>query len=58
MEQLAKQILHLCYQLARLSPVDMKVISNMQLIAGSPENKAKSGSFSLKFDAGKVTDSV
>jgi syntaxin-binding protein 1 len=45
-------------QLARLSPVDMKVISNMQLIAGSPENKAKSGSFSLKFDAGKVTDSV
>jgi syntaxin-binding protein 1 len=41
-------------QLARLSPVDMKVISNMQLIAGSPENKAKSGSFSLKFDAGKT----
>lgn len=32
----------------------MKVISNMQLIAGSPENKAKSGSFSLKFDTGKV----
>lgn len=32
----------------------MKVISNMQLIAGSPESKAKSGSFSLKFDAGKV----
>lgn len=34
----------------------MKVISNMQLIAGSPESKTKSGSFSLKFDAGKVKD--
>ncbi|KAH0913748.1 LOW QUALITY PROTEIN: hypothetical protein HID58_037069 [Brassica napus] len=41
-------------QLAKLSPVDMKVISNMQLIAGSPENKTKSGSFSLKFDTGKT----
>lgn len=41
-------------QLAKLSPVDMKVISNMQLLAGSPENKTKSGSFSLKFDTGKV----
>ncbi|XP_010523082.1 PREDICTED: protein transport Sec1a [Tarenaya hassleriana] len=40
-------------QLAKLSREDMKVISNMQLIAGSPESKTKSSSFSLKFDAGK-----
>ncbi|XP_030552014.1 protein transport Sec1a-like [Rhodamnia argentea] len=41
-------------QLAKLSPVDMKVISNMKLLVGSSETKSSSGSFSLKFDGQKT----
>ncbi|OWM64946.1 hypothetical protein CDL15_Pgr028664 [Punica granatum] len=42
-------------QLARLSPDDMKVVHNMQLLAGSSQNKKnQSGSFSLKFDGQKT----
>lgn len=45
-------------QLAKLSTDDMKVIQNMQLLAGSSTNKnsnaSSKGAFSLKFDAKKV----
>ncbi|KAK4741304.1 hypothetical protein SAY87_024892 [Trapa incisa] len=42
-------------QLAKLSPEDMKVVHNMQLLAGSPQNKkTQSSGFSLKFDAQKT----
>ena len=42
-------------QLAKLSPDDMKVISNMQLLAGSSKKKSStSGGFSLKFSNQKV----
>ncbi|XP_027336602.1 protein transport Sec1a-like [Abrus precatorius] len=43
-------------QLAKLSPDDMKVISNMQLLAGSSNKKASStgGGFSLKFNNQKT----
>lgn len=42
-------------QLAKLSSEDMKVVHNMQLLAGSSQNKkTQSSSFSLKFDAQKV----
>ncbi|CAJ1949836.1 unnamed protein product [Sphenostylis stenocarpa] len=43
-------------QLAKLSPDDMKVISNMQLLAGSSSNKKSStdGGFSLKFNNQKI----
>lgn len=41
-------------QLAKMSPDDMKVINNMQLLGGTTEiKKAKSG-FSLKFDGQKT----
>ncbi|KAI5382190.1 hypothetical protein KIW84_UN0087 [Lathyrus oleraceus] len=44
-------------QLAKLSPDDMKVISNMQLLAGSSTKKASAaaGAFSLKFSNQKET---
>jgi syntaxin-binding protein 1 len=32
----------------------MKVVNNMQLLAGSSDNKKTTGSFSLKFNAQKV----
>lgn len=32
----------------------MKVVYNMQLLAGSSDNKKTTGSFSLKFNAQKV----
>lgn len=44
-------------QLAKLSPDDMKVISNMQLLAGSSNKKSSDGGgggFSLKFSNQKV----
>ncbi|XP_056173579.1 protein transport Sec1a-like isoform X2 [Syzygium oleosum] len=45
-------------QLAKLSPVDMKVISNMKLLVGSSESKSSSGSFSLKFDGQKTKNAA
>ncbi|KAL2337471.1 hypothetical protein Fmac_011917 [Flemingia macrophylla] len=46
----------LMQQLAKLSPDDMKVISNMQLVAGTSNNKKAStdGGFSLKFSNQKT----
>ncbi|XP_059457978.1 protein transport Sec1a-like isoform X2 [Corylus avellana] len=41
-------------QLAKLSHEDMKVVYNMQLLAGSSDNKKTTGSFSLKFNAQKT----
>ncbi|XP_019433636.1 PREDICTED: protein transport Sec1a-like isoform X2 [Lupinus angustifolius] len=42
-------------QLAKLSPDDMKVISNMQMLAGSSNKKSPAtGSFSLKFSNQKT----
>ncbi|KAI4356804.1 hypothetical protein L6164_000792 [Bauhinia variegata] len=42
-------------QLAKLSPEDMKVVSNMQLLAGSPKKKSAANSgFSLKFNNQKT----
>ncbi|KAJ1413631.1 Sec1-like, domain 2 [Sesbania bispinosa] len=41
-------------QLARLSRDDMKVISNMQMLAGSSNNKTSTGGFSLKFSNQKT----
>ncbi|XP_061371053.1 protein transport Sec1a-like [Gastrolobium bilobum] len=41
-------------QLAKLSPDDMKVISNMQLLAGSSNKKSSAGAFSLKFSTQKT----
>lgn len=32
----------------------MKIVNNMQLLAGSSDNKKTTGSFSLKFNAPKV----
>ncbi|CAI8600795.1 unnamed protein product [Vicia faba] len=47
-------------QLAKLSTDDMKVISNMQLLAGSSTKKASAaaGSFSLKFSNQKTTQAA
>ncbi|GAU38610.1 hypothetical protein TSUD_266500, partial [Trifolium subterraneum] len=47
-------------QLAKLSPDDMKVISNMQMLAGSSKKKAAptSGGFSLKFNNQKTTQAA
>ncbi|CAL5211061.1 unnamed protein product [Lathyrus oleraceus] len=46
-------------QLAKLSPDDMKVISNMQLLAGSSTKKASAaGAFSLKFSNQKTTQAA
>ncbi|XP_057455345.1 protein transport Sec1a-like isoform X2 [Lotus japonicus] len=41
-------------QLAKLSPDDMKVISNMQLLGGPSKNKSSASSFSLKFSNQKT----
>ncbi|XWS35686.1 hypothetical protein CRYUN_Cryun20dG0017700 [Craigia yunnanensis] len=41
-------------QLARLSPEDMKVVNNMQLLGGSSQNKKATTGFSLKFDGKKT----
>ncbi|KAJ7962207.1 SNARE-interacting protein KEULE [Quillaja saponaria] len=38
-------------QLARLSPDDMKVVNNMQLLGGLSTKKTSTGSFSPKFNA-------
>ncbi|XP_022770272.1 protein transport Sec1a-like isoform X4 [Durio zibethinus] len=40
-------------QLARLSPEDMKVVNNMQLLGGSSKIKKETTGFSLKFDGQK-----
>ncbi|XWS77206.1 hypothetical protein CRYUN_Cryun01aG0241700 [Craigia yunnanensis] len=40
-------------QLARLSPEDMKVVSNMQLLGVSSQNKKATTGFSFKFDGQK-----
>ncbi|XP_073225762.1 protein transport Sec1a-like isoform X2 [Cicer arietinum] len=45
-------------QLAKLSPDDMKVISNMQLLAGSSKKKAATSGFSLKFSNQKTTQAA
>ncbi|KAK2379263.1 secretory 1A [Trifolium repens] len=46
-------------QLAKLSPDDMKVISNMQLLAGASKKKAATGGgFSLKFNNQKTTQAA
>ncbi|OMP00591.1 Sec1-like protein [Corchorus olitorius] len=41
-------------QLAKLSPEDMKVINNMQLLGGPPQIKKATSGFSLKFDGQKT----
>ncbi|EOX96216.1 Secretory 1A [Theobroma cacao] len=41
-------------QLAKLSPEDMKVINNMQLLGGSSQSKKATSGFSLKFDGQKT----
>ncbi|KAI4376981.1 hypothetical protein MLD38_014680 [Melastoma candidum] len=41
-------------QLAKLSNEDMKVIGNMQVVAGPADSKKSSSGFSLKFDAQKT----
>ncbi|XP_050900232.1 protein transport Sec1a isoform X3 [Lathyrus oleraceus] len=56
-EQVEKISLHV--ELAKLSPDDMKVISNMQLLAGSSTKKASAaGAFSLKFSNQKTTQAA
>ncbi|KAK7260236.1 hypothetical protein RIF29_26119 [Crotalaria pallida] len=45
-------------QLARLSHDDMKVISNMQLLARSSNKKTPAGSFSLKFSNQKTNQAA
>lgn len=41
------------FQLAKLTPEDMKAVKNMRMLEGTDSKKAANGSFSLKFDAQK-----